>query len=111
MSPLRRFACFLCLQPDAQEVRFDKRGKPYLTCQSCGSRTFLASTQCWRGLAALRPIVAAVVERMETDPVYRLEVMRATDAYRTGLLAAMQEPDTQTPTIQNLAPTSQEHAA
>ena len=112
MESLRRFTCMLCLQQDAAELRFDRRSKPYLCCSACGSRTFMSSTACWRGLAIMRPYVAAVAERMESDPAFRMEQLRNVEAYRKALSQAYSAPITQTaPAVAATLPANAEEIA
>lgn len=61
----RRFSCSLCLTDNSVRMRLDKRGRPYLVCGACGSRTFMPSAEALRGLVLLQPAVREFIQAIK----------------------------------------------
>lgn len=99
---LRKTTCFLCLVPDAMEIRFDRKGKPFLRCCACGSRTFMSSVLCWKGLALMRPMIEALLQQME-DPAVHHQAMFEVESFKRSLIAEFnstnEAPATQAPAV------------
>ena len=71
----RNFHCFACLSapPYGIEVRFDKRGHPYLVCSSCGLRCFVRA-KSFGGIAVTDRYLRACIERMASDEIFSRDV-------------------------------------
>ena len=41
MNPGDVVSCIFCLQPDALEVKLDKKGRPFFKCHCCGTMCFI----------------------------------------------------------------------
>jgi len=52
MSVANYVFCPLCIMPLARVAR-DKKGRPYFSCDSCGSRCFVRTQQAFDGLLRL----------------------------------------------------------
>ncbi|MDP3767630.1 MAG: hypothetical protein Q8S13_06420 [Dehalococcoidia bacterium] len=63
--------CVFCLAGNGAEVRFDKKGRPYTTCRSCGTRAFFPSIHAMRGLAVVPQLLEEALRRREADEKYR----------------------------------------
>jgi hypothetical protein len=63
--------CTFCFAERAAEIRFDKRGRPYLVCRLCHTRCFFRSLDAVRGLAICPTLIAAAIERRKTEPKFR----------------------------------------
>lgn len=57
--------CTFCLSRGSQEVRYDKRGKPYLICNGCGARSFLRSRAAFRGPTLLSRLIDLIPDERE----------------------------------------------
>ena len=60
--------CLHCLEIDSCSIRFDRRGRPFTHCYSCGARTFLRGRASMVGLAVLADVVRDLHAQMQTDP-------------------------------------------
>lgn len=59
--------CAFCLG-DRASLRFDRKGRPYVACQSCGARAFLVSLRdAVRWLAIVQPLLSARAEELAAD--------------------------------------------
>jgi len=58
------FPCLNCLADGVVELKFDKKGRPYSTCRSCGTRAFMRSFVAMRGLMLLAPQLVQVWKEM-----------------------------------------------
>lgn len=54
--------CPLCLEPDAATLRLDKRGRPYLRCRWCESRTFIGNSAGLTTILLAQPALSRIVE-------------------------------------------------
>lgn len=63
--------CVFCLAGNGAEVRFDKKGRPYVSCRSCGARSFLPSIHALRGIAVAPQLLDEALARRATDEKYR----------------------------------------
>ena len=63
--------CLHCLAGSAAEVRFDKKGRPYSSCRSCGTRAFFPSIHAMRGLAVVPQLVEESLQKRANDDSYR----------------------------------------
>ncbi len=59
--------CLCCLGRDTVALKLDKKGRPYSTCWSCGSRIFMRGRRGLRGLSVLAPTLVQVWETMVRD--------------------------------------------
>lgn len=55
--------CPCCLTAGAALIKTDKRGKPYVTCRSCFSRTFIADRRGLAGILSAQPAIAQLIAR------------------------------------------------
>lgn len=77
--------CPCCLTPGASQVRLDRRGKPYLRCVACDSRTFIGDKRGLAAILAAQPAIAQLVARAGGERVVQREAQAALDqARRTG---------------------------
>lgn len=53
--------CPLCLENDAAMLRTDRRGRPYLRCRWCESRTFIGNTAGLTTILLIQPALARIV--------------------------------------------------
>lgn len=44
------FNCSACLSKETLEIRFDKRGRPYIKCFGCGLHLFISSEKTFSGI-------------------------------------------------------------
>lgn len=63
--------CVFCLAGNGAEVRFDKKGRPYVSCRSCGARSFLPSIHAMRGVAVAPQLLDDALSRRANDGPYR----------------------------------------
>jgi hypothetical protein len=63
--------CVYCLSGQSAEIKFDKKGRPYTTCRSCGTRAFFPSIHACRGLAVVPDLLEQALGLRETDEAYR----------------------------------------
>ena len=63
--------CVFCLAGNGAEVRFDKKGRPYVSCRACGARSFLPSIHAMRGLAVGPQLLDDALARRATDENFR----------------------------------------
>lgn len=56
--------CVWCLA-DAQEIRADKRGRPWAICRACGARSFLRAEIAFRGARLLAGLVGGRSDALE----------------------------------------------
>ena len=61
MQESEQVMCFFCLE-HLGRLKIDKRGRPYISCGSCGSRTFMHSNRALNGFRLMAPLVAKLVE-------------------------------------------------
>ena len=62
----KRAVCPLCFD-DGAELRFDRKGRPYIVCASCSSRSFIGSPRGLTSFLHLAPhIVALLKQRGQT---------------------------------------------
>lgn len=54
--------CCFCLAANSSELKFDKRGKPYLTCKMCRTRSFFSTLDALRGVAILPQVMESLLE-------------------------------------------------
>lgn len=54
------YPCLHCLNTNCVALKNDKKGRPYTTCQMCGSRTFMHSRIALRGLTHFAPQLIAL---------------------------------------------------
>lgn len=57
-----RVLCLFCLRGDAR-IRIDRRGRPYVSCGHCGTRSFMPSFDALNGYRLLAPEIAALISR------------------------------------------------
>ena len=48
-SVVRTFDCICCLGDNCAQMKFDKYGRPYIVCVSCGVRVFIHHESSLRG--------------------------------------------------------------
>lgn len=77
--------CWFCLAPEGARIRIDKRGKPYLHCECCGTYAFLRTPSSIYGLAVVAPVVEQLVARMQSNPDYQLQQREAIRLFRNEL--------------------------
>lgn len=70
---MSRYACLHCLADGTVELRIDRKGRPYATCHSCMSRTFMHSREALRGLMLIAPQLSALVRRMAAHELARAD--------------------------------------
>jgi len=63
--------CLFCLADGACEIRFDRKGRPYVVCQVCHTRSFVRSMEAIRGLAIGPTLLAAAIQRRAEEPEFR----------------------------------------
>lgn len=80
-------ACMFCLGIDMAEVRFDKRGKPFIYCHACNARAFLHGRHCLPGIALLEPMVRQLVQDAASDPALAETMRRQVDEFIAKLAA------------------------
>jgi len=62
MTVPNRCTCPLCLEPDAAELRLDKRGRPYVRCGWCESTMFIRRPRGLTSLTYLAPHAAGLLK-------------------------------------------------
>jgi len=72
----KTFACVNCLNDACCEVKFDKKGRPYSTCQMCMTRTFYRGAMSLRGLK----FIARDLVKLWQNPAQGERQLRAADA-------------------------------
>lgn len=72
--------CPCCLTADAAQIRIDRRGKPYLTCRSCFSRTFIGDRRGLAAIIAAQPALAQLVARSGGEVAVQQEAAQALEA-------------------------------
>jgi hypothetical protein len=66
--------CPFCLATGACELRWDKRGKPYLSALCCRTRAFLSSLNALAGIALAPSLLDEAVKRGAADPAYQAQL-------------------------------------
>lgn len=67
-----RLRCPLCLSPGTCQLRWDKRGRPFIRCAWCLSTAFLPTQDALISLLALCPQLDSVLEgRASVDDLRR----------------------------------------
>lgn len=74
--------CPCCLTAGAAQVKIDRRGKPYLTCSACFSRTFIADRRGLTAILAAQPAIAQLIARAGGERVVQREAAETLDAAR-----------------------------
>jgi hypothetical protein len=59
-----------CLSPNAAEVRFDKKGRPYTVCKVCWTKSFYQTLDALRGVAVIPQLVENAMRMRTSDPQY-----------------------------------------
>jgi transcription elongation factor Elf1 len=63
--------CMFCLSQFAMEIRYDKRGKPYVVCKICFARAFVRHPDSLRGMAVFPFLLDMALEQRATNPAFR----------------------------------------
>jgi hypothetical protein len=63
--------CVFCLSQNAMEIRYDKRGKPYLICRLCFTRSFIRCIDAVRGLAVVPWLIDTALAERKNTPAFR----------------------------------------
>jgi hypothetical protein len=66
MSPGDELFCIFCMAPTGLQVRVDKRGRPYMMCNMCGTRCFIHGSG-WKGPQALWGKLALALQHNLVD--------------------------------------------
>lgn len=59
------FACFFCLTAGSMRMRLDKKGRPYLRCGLCGTKSFLYEASALRGLMLWDSAVGQFIAQLQ----------------------------------------------
>jgi len=59
--------CLMCLGDGTCMMKLDKRGRPYLTCFGCGTRTFIHSAKGLIGPRLLGKMLPTIRAQMNID--------------------------------------------
>lgn len=70
------YRCIFCWEPEAMEVKYDKKGRPYIRCALCGVRAFIHSPRSYFGLKLVSNISLNNVRALKS------EVPEAVEAFR-----------------------------
>ena len=54
--------CCFCLAANSSELKFDKRGKPYLRCTMCRTRSFFSTLDALRGPAVVPQLLESLLD-------------------------------------------------
>jgi len=74
-------SCVHCPAEDLARLRYDRKGRPYVVCMACGSRSFFHTREALTGTLSLAPQLATLLRsRGQTVDQYRREVLAALDA-------------------------------
>jgi hypothetical protein len=65
-----RFPCLHCMTPDVMAIRFDKKGRPYTACETCGTRAFLRGTLALNGIAVGSVLIPQALQQMADSPEF-----------------------------------------
>ena len=88
---LRLSRCMHCFAANASEVRFDKKGRPYVVCKLCWTKAFFQSLEPLRGVA----VVPALVESARCrGPVFLKPDVDGLLAWVRRMLRSTQPPPT-----------------
>jgi hypothetical protein len=71
--------CPCCLTAAASCIRIDKKGRPYLTCTACSSRTFIADRRGLAAILAAQPAIAQLIARAGGERVVQAEAAEVLD--------------------------------
>ena len=77
--------CLHCLGVGSAELRFDRRGRPYLTCTACATRVFTRGRAALAGSAILNGVVEELATEAASDPEYALRLQRQVEDFVTRL--------------------------
>ena len=54
--------CCFCLAANSSQLKFDKRGRPYLTCALCRTRSFFSTLDALRGPAIVPQVLESLLD-------------------------------------------------
>ena len=78
--------CPCCLAPDAAEIKFDRRGKPYARCTACRTMVFIGDARGLASILAAQPAIATLVRLAGGERAVQREAAAALEqaGRRTG---------------------------
>jgi len=104
---LRGRPCFACGQ-DQSEIRLSAKGKPFLTCRACSTRTFFTSWAGLMGTAIMTPLATEAFARIRSDPGEWAKARELADALYREFQTAVSPPSDVSPLAATPAVTTNE---
>lgn len=81
------YVCCFC-HGEGAELRWDKRGSPYVRCVSCGTRAFLPTSHALRGFIVTQGLLRGYLEERMVNPAAARDGNRLGDEFIAQLRAA-----------------------
>jgi hypothetical protein len=81
--------CMFCFAKHGAQLRFTKKGRPYVTCRICYTRAFLHGMEALQGVAIAGDLIEGVLQQLEAGDAGAEWIHERTRALRAYVRATV----------------------